>query len=312
MLIMSGSLCSDSQFIVPDKLGPSDFDFQVVDTFLNNGGQGILTGLIGDPILRASHLQLSYYSKSGTPINAKFLMVNSTGMPIRFSIICLVDYLQQSCAFDGLTSKFYNVALEPKEKRIFPVTFPGLPEGAHDIVLLVVGFPEELESGALIQPEHPLYFYRANVFVDSYTFPRKEARAIEVASASQALPHIVLNGKSEITNFNEISQDKIFDTNTANYYAHVSSIRSHPTKYALTVFANGEQLPINKEETVLYYSLDARATGSIPLTVQTDKKLTHVWAITIENPYARLEPNPAEIGPTPSRIFISNTVEVIQ
>ena len=89
-----------NEFNLPDKLGPNDFDYEIINSFIGSGQKGIITAFKGNPEMRATELQLSYYIKEGQPFIGEYLIGNYIGKKIELKIFCILNYHQQEFYFN--------------------------------------------------------------------------------------------------------------------------------------------------------------------------------------------------------------------
>jgi hypothetical protein len=117
--------------------------------------------------MHGNNLQLSYYLKEGHEFKGEFMIGNYTDDPINYYVICLVDYNKQVFLFNGEKGDVHSVSLKSKERVIYPMAIGGLKKGAHDLLLVAI----KKTSDDFDKVDFPILSYRANLFIESYSFP---------------------------------------------------------------------------------------------------------------------------------------------
>ncbi len=215
-----GAQGNAAEFELPAKPGPKSFDYKVIDAFVSSGSAGILSAFKGDPDLRATDLQLSYYMKEGSEFQAEYMIGNHTPNPMEYDVMCLVDYRQQEFQLDQKLSRVHRLQLAPGERKTWPVKIASVGKGAHDFLLLAVANPKGSRPSDL---EEILLYHRANIFAGSYSFPEASWQKPREERIRQRALQIVVNKEGKIGNFRRLFNDRRPSAGETKYYLHFSN-----------------------------------------------------------------------------------------
>lgn len=298
------------EFKLPERFGPKGFDYEIIDAFVKSGQKGILTAFKGNPDMRGTHLQTAYYMKDGQSFKGDFMIGNYTDNTIDYTIICLIDYKQQKFLFNGKRGSTHSVSIKSGERVIYPLTVVDIKKGAHDFLLLAVRMFKASDKPEDI--EYSILFHRANIFVESYSFPQviysKFAQQPSKLQASQ----IVVNKSKQFNDFKELFFDIFPFSKDFQYYLHVNNQYSDILPYAVILFIDSKQLSYESSysgnKDMLYYFLEPKSQSVIMIKIPSINRIRSLWAISIENPYARLETESGIMAQIPNFVRISNVI----
>lgn len=299
----------EDKFILPNRLGPKNFDYKIINAFVNSGDKGILTAFKGDPEMRGTHLQLSYYLKAGESFKAEFLIGNYTDQVVDYFILCLMDYKQQEFVFNGKRATSHPVSIKPGERVIYAVTLDNIEKGAHDFLLIAVKTLRDSDNPA--EADFPLLFHRANIFVESYSFPRISYNEFYQKPSDFQVFKIVINKSQEVNHFEELYYDTKSSSDKLQFYIHINNSYSDDAlHFAIVPFDDTKQISFRQlDENVLYYYLKSKTKSVIKVNADLKYQKGSLWAINIDNPYSRLETEDGRMAQIPTIVRISNTIK---
>jgi len=286
-----------------DGLHPwlTDADKEIMDTFTRSGEEGVLTTFKGSPSARLSPLEITYQIQQGDAFHAVYLISNRTLKPLKYRIICLVDYRQQMIALDNLVSKSHEVTLQPKEQKIFTLATGAVNKGSHDFVLLAI------HEGGGPKYDFPILSHRANILVKGGGFPLAQHEQLD-ATPLNFLP---INGVvfNRAVKAGEFSPQMSNLTRNEKYYLHIANVNEHITGYAVLIFADYEQqnFGVGDDRGVYYLNLAGKSAGVVPWAT-AGEQCSNLFAIVIENPYQTMEPEPGVMAKTPASVYLSNVL----
>ncbi|MBI4680143.1 MAG: hypothetical protein HY753_02735 [Nitrospirae bacterium] len=289
------------------KLGPADFDYDVINAFVKSGQKGMLTAFKGDPATRGSELQISYYLNVGQPFKADFMMGNYTDKIVNYTIICLIDYEQREFLFDNHPAKAHFVSIKPGDRLIFPLKVTDLKKGAHDLILFAVAI--SADSNIMQDADNRFLFHRANVFVESYSFPKLSFKKLRHTSTDVDASILAIS-KSDKYDIND-SIDKVTSlSKDRSYYLHVSNPNNEVSASVAVLFSDLNQAYGQfSGNDIFYHFLESKSQSSIKLLPRLTDQVKSLWAISVENPYIVLEPEPGKMTQKPTFLRISNIMK---
>jgi len=297
-----------AEFELPAKPGPKSFDYKVIDALLSSGSPGILSAFKGDPDLRATELQLSYYMKEGGEFRADYMIGNLTARPLEYEITCLIDYQQQEFQLDDKLSRVHRLQLTPGERKTSTLKIASVERGAHDFLLLAVTSKKNPRPS---EPESLLLYHRANIFAGGYSFPATSWQKLrEEASRSRAL-QIVVNKEADIGDFRPLFDDRRSPSAESKYYLHLSNPKTEALRLTVLLLQKSSAVG-DIRVTPLYYALNPGRDGALEVTSPIATDTDSVLAVMIENPYVRLEPEPGTMLRTPTQVRPSNAITLRQ
>lgn len=272
-----------------------------MDAFTKSGERGILAVFKSDPNIRLSPLEMSYRIQEDGALKAVYLLANYTGEPLKYRIICLIDYRQQMFTLDNRVSKTHEISLLPGEQKIFTLATAPIRQGAHDFVLLAV------REGVKQIVDFPILSHRANLFVKAGGFPSIEYEQTNAVSLSST-PNIdvVLNRSAKVDAFTPVGFNL---EQAAEYFLQVGNIHEQTTRYAVIFFADFEQLSfdVSNAPKAYYMTLAGRTAGIIPWKIP-ENQYNQLFAIVLENPYQTMEPKLEIMTTTPVSTYLSNVL----
>ncbi len=224
----------------------------------------------GDPQLRASSLQQTFYAKTGEYIRLDLLIGNYSPNALKLNIICLVDYKQISFSLGNRTQQnIYSIEIPPAQKHkesprtigalmksnkiappvqqatfrmfprervILPLLLPPLERGGHDVILLGL----RTDSQSIVSNKNYEFSRRLNVLVESGDMPTPNYVTAESGMDSPRMPEVVINRSGDINDFSTL--DMQHEESAQEYYLHVRNNSGEIMRYAATILHNDPQM----------------------------------------------------------------------
>jgi hypothetical protein len=301
LVSLSFSLSANSQDVTHPWLTVEDK--KIMGAFIKSGEKGVLAVFKGDPSLRLSPLEMSYkISKIGT-LQAIYLLGNYTDKPLKYIVICLIDYQQQVITLNNQDSKTHEISLLPGEQKIFSLAITAIKQGSHDFVLLAIRKEEKADFQVLT--------HRANLFVNDGEFPSIEYSKVKTAFANP-LPSAEIVFRQTEKPETALSSESNLDQ-AEEYSLHITNRHNLTTRYAVIFFTDFRQMSLGSSnssndgfENVYFISLRDQTTGIIPGRIPKNNK--KIFAIALENPYQFMEPALGMMTRNPASTFVSNVI----
>ena len=276
-----------NEFNLPDKLGPNDFDYEIINSFIGSGQKGIITAFKGNPEMRGTELQLSYYIKEGQPFIGEYLIGNYIGKKIELKIFCILNYHQQEFYFNDKRWEVHVIELEPKERKIYPFKINLPHKGAYDFILLAVRSPD-FDNQINID----VLYHRANIFAGDTAYPNTDYHSIGEKTALSNFDFILfLNKDSSMdNNFQPVVSEAISKQSEARYFLHTNNNQDITITSILLAFINYKQVRFMTDK-VFFYTIPPKRRGilEVDFSPYIQKGNNEVLILNIENPYVDME-----------------------
>lgn len=317
VFLLGGIAEGGDAFTEPATFGPQEFPYQIIETFAQSGQDGIITAVKGDPQLRASTLQQTFYAKTGEHIRLDLLIGNYSPNVLKLNIICLVDYKQISFSLGNRTQQnIYSIEIPPAQKHkepprtiaallksnkiapparqatfsmfprervILPLLLPPLERGGHDVILL--GLRADSQS---VVPDNKYEFARRlNVLVESGDMPTPNYVTAASGMDRPRMPEVVINRSGDINDFSTLDMQD--EESAQGYYLHIRNNSGETTRYAATILRNDIQMD-GAAPDPMYFELAGKMSGVLHLRLDTPPPNPRMLrAIVAQAPYLRLE-----------------------
>lgn len=292
-------------FEIPANLGQKNFDYKAIDYFLSSGQKGVLTAFKAEPEMHGSALQSSFYIVHNT-FRAEWLIVNKTEEPLKLQILSLLDYKQMYFYLDGNWAKKHPLFLSPDQRKIVKIVLPEIDNGAHDFIIIAADvFNKELPEGP---GQRHLFNHRANIFIGSRKFPKKDVQLVGSIPPIDNLKFSVWFDQNESVSLNSNPQPLKFSRTLSKHFLHVNNTLQTNLDFVLLAFRNIDQIPIMsaKNQDIVFFSIAGKQADSIPVSVDTKKFLNsdEFMLLFIENPFLNLESQQGVMVQLPTRVRV--------
>lgn len=279
------------KFKLPEKLGPTDFDYELIDAFVKTGQRGILTAFNADPHMRGTRLQLSYFLEMSQAFEADFLTGNYTGEPIDYWLICLLNYRQQEFQLNGQRASAHAISIPPGNRLRYSLRLHPPGKGGHDFLLLAIS--RRAGSNIPNAVEFPVLSHRANIFVESRSFPPIKQATVPQRASGLRTTRVTLEPSHH------------------RYLIHISNPSAAALRSALILFANSRQISfgaLGERHWILYFNLDSKIDAAFEIEPHLQNDAEVLYAIYVQNPFVLLEPKLEVMNQIQTRVEISNFI----
>ncbi len=274
-------------FKLPERKGPENFNYKTINLFKNNFAHGLITAFLGDPSMRSTIKQASYYLTKKEVFKGKYLVGNYYDEDKEFILFCLLDYQQVELVFGDQKRVYHRLFLKKGEEVEAPISIGHIPKGAHDFVLVLLDISKKGEKIIAINNAQT---HRANIFSGSESFPKNE--------------YVAFSPKSNNTKFD------IFKLEPQNKKEHswkkinLNINNSNEKKIDVLTLLFDNFIQINGCKS--FFKLDQYQEIQIPYDLKKNPEL--MFCLKINNPYAILEPEPSVLSDIDTTIEISNSL----
>ncbi len=312
MLVLNvfSCLAQASDIAIPKNLGPADFDHEVIDIFANSGELGVLTAFNANPSHRASRLQLSLHTKERQPIEFRYMIGNYTDTDLEYLIICLVDYKQHACSMNNHIGNSHKVTLERNQRIVNSFKIDPMTKGAHDLSIVAIRWPFNVDGR--VDYDYRIQTHRVNIFIENDKFPEvEEVRPYAEHKSNFLPPGIRLLTERNVSESSKFDRYPAILTSSSELYVHVRNFHETEIRYACMIFSGDEQLDIepNISSATYFFKLGADQSAALDVTKSINLADSPIWALCIENPFARLEDSYGTMSRINSNIYISNFID---
>lgn len=299
------------EFSVPGNgdTSPADFDHHMIANFVASGEKGVISALLGSPELRGSRLQREFFLRDGQDFDAKYRIENHTDDPLKYHLLCFLNYVQKKCTFDNTKTSAYPVNIGVNEKKVINITMPEIGRGAHDFLLLAVReIPHSWEEPSA---GFELLYRRANLWVESSDFPLLAMKDKVTRSQNS---HI---GSDLILEFTSVTPPDVVRGDESGQRlrveAHAGAPEGRETRLGVLIFGDLTQADISLDEhvtKVIMFTNKGAAYNKILIDIHDVNHASKIWGILVQNPFIRLEREHGEISILPSDVLMSNQVPI--
>lgn len=267
--------------LFPQEPGPEDFDYRTIEIFKSYNMESVLVAFHGDPSLRSSPLQKSFYLEQDGELDGRFLISNMTDRDFQYKMFCFVDYRPVPFTMDGMESLNHRVAVKGRRETVEAVAVSVEDADRDGMVDLLFVLLDE-ESG-----DYNFFYHRANVYVGGRLsqVPPGETpwRAVEEkAETTEALFWAGAREKIRVRNGEETETRffvMLFDPEKAEVVG----------RHSLKIPGAG----VGEAES---RSLPGHSGGNLR-------------ALVVENPFMRLERERGLLVGKPQKVFLASTME---
>lgn len=256
------------------------------------GGSGVALGLYNPngQIETKYHFQVNKNESI-----KKFISIGNLVKKDRvYKILLFVDYQQATFSVDGNKPMLdYDVKMKAGQTIEIPVEVAPLSEGLHDILFVIVKYPDK----KLLDEE-----FRKQTDLNHLLFQRF---SVNVGNKQPAVRNIQFDNLGEFKNENLggvfVSKDNNYRrwltqdvglNKKLNYYIHVGNTpRKENQKFALIVLFDWKQVNITDQKNVLFYNMKKNNSFDLKthLLVPDRKGVYDLTALLISNPYQKLD-----------------------
>lgn len=237
---------------------------------------------------------VTYFLEEKEAFQGAYYLLNQQSAE-SYALICLLDYKQTPCLFDGKDDSPYFLEMGENEARTFSFETPAIEKGFHDLVILAFSKVDEHDTSENFRYStdfNYLFSTRAAILADT---PLDELPLIEyaqgsfVAESPSPLNGVVINLSPDSYSegirawLHEVTQPG----QTLEYYIQLGNDDDLDQTYAVLSFLDFQQIPISEEQFVAYVSLPTGYRMTIPasLIVPEDTGIHELVIVIVRNPY---------------------------
>jgi len=292
-----GLVAMAASVTLPMMEGPASFPEDVIESFVGSGEKGVIFAVKGDPSLRASRLQRTFYVAPQTSFHVDVLLANFTAEPLAYVLVPLLDYRQVEMArpFDT------PLVVQPGQRVEASLTLPSLEVGLHDLLVLAIRVISGQRGGAL---EYDVLSHRANVLVNASDAVILPVPTVPAHITENPFPAdwVILNDSE----FDSVTK-KFFDDSShpKQYFVHVANGNSTTERYAIVAFVTNEE---GNQVSAAPRYVDVPGTSVVSVVAARSPLSGELSVVVVQNPFARLEPEQGSLASTTELVLSTNRI----
>ncbi|GAB4581622.1 MAG: hypothetical protein Fur0022_43710 [Anaerolineales bacterium] len=237
---------------------------------------------------------MTYFLEENESFQGTYYLLNQQPAE-SYALICLLDYKQTPCLFDGKDASPYFLEMGENEERTFSFETPAIEKGFHDLAILAFSKVDEHDTSESFRYStdfNYLFSTRAAILADT---PPDELPLIEyekgvfIEESPSPLNGVVINlsPDSYSEGIRAWLHEVIQPGQTLDYYIQLGNDDEPDQTYAVLSFLDFQQIPVNENQLVAYVSLPTGYRMTIPasLTVPEETGIHELVIVIVRNPY---------------------------
>jgi len=312
ILVLLASLffpCAATDVVVPNKLGPSVFQRDIINAFKNSGDDGIISAFKGAPELRASNLQKTYFIQPGKQAKLDVLVSNQMPSTVKYLVLCFINYrqIEYQVGQNKLTSYSDELSIASGKEIQFQLTLPVLPEGAHNVLVVALRLDNIPDApGSNHHLVHRANLYVGDAQLNYFKLPEKWRTAKTFRTSN-----VAVNNSTKINDLSLNLHNNPVGKEPDNIHLHVRNVNEKAMTYKFIYLADFRQYPLDEIAETLISTIEIEAGASKIFNVSGLFSISResLEIIVVEEPFLKLEKSPGILTQIPSAVIISNRVK---
>ena len=297
---------------------PNDFAYDVIDTFINNGKEGVLLAVHANSKYNASRLQSAFFLPvTDNKFELRVLINNRTSTQLEYLLFVLLNYKQHPFLLNENYGNSVKILINSKHQNIYNIITKNISKSRQENVdFMLIAIRKKQPNNSRVLVDNGVLYHRSNLIYEGGTFPELDdaifLKDVDVR-ASQNKSRIVITGRSDSTQSitQALPEDGVLKLNV-----NINSDKFlKPSQQMLLVFSGENQVmkysSLQIDNTPLVFSIQPSTQITIPLDIPGNNIGKDLWCLLVPSPYLNMEPIRGEFSKEPKSINVSNIVKIV-
>jgi len=285
----------------------------LIDSVKKSGDKGFLIEFQGNPKLKSSRLQLSFYSKTKGEMSGDFVIANLTDSNHNFTLAVLVDYKVTKFSTGGEEKLYVPVKIPSQQHIKLPIYLSNISNGGHDIIIMAINSNPEKD---IYSSDIPVLYRRANFFYKNKDMPKITYHVANEEKNVSEYSLIVINRSNKIDDFTELSSniDQLDKNNNNDYFIHINNESETSSRYALVAINSNSSNPIVSENYNLpsFIKINEKRSAMIPFNTNSNDPGDKIRILLFREPTVQLEIENGVMNQVDSELIITKNISIIK
>jgi len=298
----------NNKVVVPNKLGSSVFQWDIINAFKNTGKDSIISAFKGVPELRASKIQKTYFIQPGKQAKLDVLISNQMSSSVKYVVLCFINYRQIKYQVGQYKLTYsHELSVASRAETEFQLTLPMLQEDAYNV--LVVALRLDNISDAPGSNHHIVH--RANLYVGEKQlnyFKSPEKWSLVKAFRTS---NVAVNNSIKIDNLSHNLHNNPVSNDPNNIYLHVRNVNEKAMTYKFIYLTDFRQYPLDGITETLgsIAEIEPGMSRIFDISKLFSMSRESMEIIVVEEPFLKLEMKPGVLTQAPSAVIVTNRVK---